>query len=113
MSGFSGYSLVIIGYIIAGDVCEESLRQKGTLYMNFAYSLGLTSFCLCFYWMNEWYNILVLVVLIPFVGMTIICFVMMVESPNYYLCKQKSKKKCIDSLTTIAFYNEKSDKEIT
>jgi MFS family permease len=106
-NGFSGYSLIIICYIIAGDVCEEHLRQRGTLYMNFSYSLGLTSFFLVYNWLNEWYNILVLVMLIPFIGITITCGVLLVESPNYYLCKLGSKKKCIDSLTTIAFYNNR------
>jgi hypothetical protein len=62
--------------------------------------------------MNEWYNILVLVVLLPFIGLTIICLLLLVESPNYFFCKG-SKKNCIDSLTTIAMHNGKEDWCIT
>lgn len=50
--------------------------------------------------------------LLPFFGLTIICLIMIEESPNYYLCKKKNKRQCIDSLTNIAMYNGKTDDDI-
>ena len=46
LSGFSGYSLVIISYIMLGDICEESMRQKFSIYLNLSLSIGL---CLFFF----------------------------------------------------------------
>lgn len=51
MSGFSGYSLIIIAYIILGDICEESMRQKYSVYINLCLSLGLCSF----YVISKWF----------------------------------------------------------
>lgn len=60
-----------------------------------AYSLGLTTFFLLYNWMNEWYNILFLLMLLPFIGLLIISVIIVQEAPNYFLCKLKDKKKCI------------------
>lgn len=49
---------------------------------------------------------------IPFFGLAIISIIIIQESPNYYLCKRKMKRECIDSLTNIALYNNKTDDEI-
>ncbi len=80
--------------------------------MNTVYSFGLITFFFMYNWINEWYNILVLFMVIPFLGLAIIALIIVQESPNYYLCKRKEKRKCIDSLTHIALYNNKTDEEI-
>ena len=32
--GFGGYSVMIIGYAIISDLCQDSMRQKAVLSMN-------------------------------------------------------------------------------
>lgn len=109
LCGFCGYAGVIICYIIAGDVCQEELRQKGSIFMNLFFSLGAFTFYFMYNWCNEWYNILVLFMLIPMVGLIIISILIIEESPSYYLCKKKDKRACIESLENIGRYNEKSE----
>lgn len=76
--------------------------------MNMSYSLGLITFFFQYNWINEWYNIIVLFMFLPFLGLMIVTFIVLQESPNYYLCKKKQKKECINVLTSIALYNGKS-----
>ena len=52
MSGFCGYSLVIISYIVIGDFCEDNLRQKGVAIMNLFWSIGMVLFCPMYFWCN-------------------------------------------------------------
>ena len=69
LCGFSGYAGVIICYIIASDICEEDFRQKISLTMNLFFSLGAFTFYFMYNWCNEWYNILVLFMIIPMAGL--------------------------------------------
>jgi hypothetical protein len=63
--------------------------------MNLSYSLGFITFYFYFNWMNQWYNILVLFMLIPLICLSIVCAILIQESPNYYLCKLGDNKSCI------------------
>lgn len=77
--------------------------------MNLVYSLGLTTFFINYYWINQWYNMLFLFMIVPFGALAVVATIILQESPNYYLCKRKEKRKCIESLTNIALYNNKGD----
>ena len=74
--------------------------------MNLFFSFGAFTFFFMYNWCNEWYNILVLFMIIPMLGLIAVSVLLIAESPNYFLLKQKDKTKCIESLTTIALYNE-------
>lgn len=80
--------------------------------MNCSYSVGLITFFFLYNWINQWYNIIFIFMLFPFLGLTIISLILIEESPNYYLCKKGDKRKCIDALTNIAIYNGKSEQNI-
>ena len=95
LCGFCGYAGVIICYIIASDICEEEFRQKISLTMNLFFSFGAFTFFFMYNWCNEWYNILVLFMIIPMIGLIAVSVILMTESPNYFLLKQKDKRKCI------------------
>ena len=112
LCGFSGYGLVIICYVIASDVCEENFRQQITLFMNLFFSFGPFLFFFLYNWCNEWYNILVLFMIIPTIGLIAIIGFLVQESPGVYLCKQRNVQKCLSSLTAIAIYNKKTNEEI-
>lgn len=75
MNGFSGYSLIIISYIMLGDVCEESLRQRSSVYVNMCMSIGLCTFFILFKWFNYWQDIVILLMLLPLGGLTIISYI--------------------------------------
>lgn len=74
MSGFCGYSLVTISYIVIGDFCEDNLRQRGVAIVNLFWSVGMTLFFPLYMWCREWYNILVLFMLIPMIGLVVVSF---------------------------------------
>lgn len=76
LCGFSGYSLVIVSYIMVGDVCEETMRQRTNLLLNVSYSLGLITYFFMYNWINEWYNVVYLFMLFPFIGLTIVCMIL-------------------------------------
>lgn len=59
-----------------------------------------------YYTYNQWYNFLVNVLIIPMIGVTIIGSFYIVEGPNF-LYAQKREKECLESLRTIAIYNNK------
>ena len=52
---------------------------------------------------------LFLFMIVPFGALAVVATIILQESPNYYLCKKKDKRKCIESLTNIALYNNKGD----
>ena len=93
LSGFFGYSFIIISYILMGDFFEDHLRQKGISIVNLFWSLAMVLFCPMFYWCNEWYNILVLFILIPLIGLCVTSLFMIVESPKFLLCKKSQNPK--------------------
>jgi hypothetical protein len=59
-----------------------------------------------FYYYNQWYNYLILFVLIPMIGVLLICMFFIVEGPNF-LFGQKRDKECLESLEVIALVNDK------
>ena len=87
MSGFCGYSMVIVAYIVLGDFCEDNLRQKGVAILNLFYSFGLLLFCPFYFFLNEWYNVIILFMLIPMIGLVACSFFLLEESPKYLLIK--------------------------
>ena len=50
--------------------------------------------------------------LIPLTGLFIASLFLIVESPKFLLCRQKSKSEAIASLLVIATYNQKSKVEM-
>lgn len=58
-----------------------------------------------YYYYNEWYNYLVLFILIPMVGVFLISTFYLVEGPNF-LYGAKREKECLQSLKQIALYND-------
>lgn len=44
--------------------------------MNLSYSLGLITFFFLYNWLDEWYNIIFLFMLFPFLGLTLISLVL-------------------------------------
>ena len=87
LSGFFGYALVIVSYVVMVDFFEDHLRQKGIAIVNLFWSLAMVMFCPMFYWCNEWYNILILFIFIPLIGLCITSFFLILESPKFLLCK--------------------------
>lgn len=74
ISGFSGYSLIIITYIMLGDVCEESLRQRSSVYVNVSISLGLCLFFVLHEWCNNWQVILIFVMGLPLFALFLLSY---------------------------------------
>ena len=52
LSGFFGYSFIIISYILMGDFFEDNFRQKGISIVNSFWAFGMVLFCPMFYWCN-------------------------------------------------------------
>ena len=67
------------------------------------------SFCLLFFFFNQWYNFLVLLMLIPTIGLAIVSTFLIVETPMFLYYKKRDLARCIDSLHMIATYNGKQD----
>ena len=112
LSGFSGYSLIIISYIMLGDICEESLRQKSSIYINSCLSLGLCSFFFIYTWCHEWFNIVILFMLVPLLAVSVACYYIIEESPNFYIFEGYDSTACTESLIRIAKINSKKYPDI-
>ena len=52
LSGFFGYSFIILSYILMGDFFEDHLRQKGMSIVNSFWSFAMVLFWAMYYWCN-------------------------------------------------------------
>lgn len=65
-----------------------------------------------FFWYNEWYNYVVIILLIPNIGIMLYSLFFLVESPYFLLEKKGDLAQAMESMKTIAMYNGKGDVEI-
>lgn len=54
---------------------------------------------------NQWYNYLILFILIPLVGLLLFGMFFLVESPYYLIEKQKDMKRAMSTMKQIALIN--------
>lgn len=57
-----------------GDICEESLRQKSSVYINMFISLGTSSFFVLNKWCNQWDVIIIFFMILPLIAITAISY---------------------------------------
>ena len=62
-------------------------------------------FVILFYFMNEWYNYLILLCGIPAIALLVLCSFFLLESPHYYLFMRKDLKNFNDVIEYLMAYN--------
>ena len=58
-----------------------------------------------YFWYNQWYNYLILFILIPLVGLLLFGMFFLVESPYYLIEKKKDMKGALSAMKQIAISN--------
>lgn len=66
--GVSGYSLMIVSYIILADQCHPQLKDTAITMVTAAWSVGMCLLYPISLYMPEWYNMLVVFMLVPMLG---------------------------------------------
>lgn len=62
-------------------------------------------FVLFYYFLNEWYNFMILAVGLPIIGLFIISLFFLIETPDYCLFIAKDYKKLEETLDYLDMYN--------
>lgn len=75
---------------------------KISLHRSFGYAL----FFLIYYMLPEWYNFMILLIIIPLTGLTVLFSVLMLETPTYYLFNRKDKIEFEKTLRMLAVFNK-------
>jgi hypothetical protein len=62
-----------------------------------------------FFWYNDWYNYVVIILLIPNVGLLLYSLFFLVESPYYLIEKKTDIEAAMKAMRVIAMYNRVSE----
>jgi hypothetical protein len=102
--GACAYPMMIQTYIYLYECCEDTLRQKATVAINYSWCITYSLIGVLYYYYNYWYDYLLYVSIIPMVTVFIWSFFYLVEGPNYLYRKHKIEE-CKQSLKIIARVN--------
>ena len=83
--GAGSYCILITGYVILGALCEDKFKQIGIITLNAVWAIGEVMIGVLYYWYNEWFNYLILFLMIPMVGLLIFGSFFLIESPFYLI----------------------------
>ena len=102
--GFGGYSLFVLSYILLGDFCVDTLRQKGIIILNASWGIGIVLLGLFYLHRLNWNSLLIFYILLPILLLLIIIYLYVEESP-YILMLHHRKLECINMMHRLANYN--------
>lgn len=103
--GAGSYCILITGYILLGEVCEDNFKQVGMITLNAVCALGEVFIGIFYYWYNEWFNYLIVIQIIPLVGLFLFGSFFLAESQYYYIEKKKDIGKAMETMKHIALIN--------
>ena len=83
--GAGSYCILITGYVILGALCEDKFKQIGIITLNAVWAIGEVMIGVLYYWYNEWFNYLILFLMIPMIGLLIFGSFFLIESPFYLI----------------------------
>lgn len=93
-------------YVITGEFTDDKMRQRAIMVYCAMWGLGEGLFLPIYYLMPEWYNFLILAMLIPSIGVLIITSFFVLETPTYCIFNAKDYKKFSETVEMISIYNK-------
>jgi MFS family permease len=103
--GAGSYCVLILGYVILGELSEDKFKQVGIITLNAVWAIGEMLIGVLYFWYNQWSNYLIIFLLIPQVGLLLFGLFFLVESPYYHLNKKKDIRAALTSMQKVATLN--------